>query len=281
MLLGAEPSVNSSMTSPNGVGDPTLDFLADAIREAAQPRRIVLFGSRARGAARLHSDYDLYVEVDAGVDPRAIHFTIRDALVDNHIATDVIVGAADEYAWRRDDVGCVEFDVEREGVVLYDRDRRPMPPPRLLCELPRSRVIREWIDRAQEDFTGMELMVGATPPLVKATVFHAHEFTEKLLKCALYVVRRPPPRTHATKELLAESPEPLRGDPGLRLACNLLDDLYPSSRYGPVFPTLEDARDAVKAARLVRDRVMPLIERLYNEDKDYSSDEGGPPDRAI
>src|SRR2546428_13937864 len=35
------------------------------ITGAIRPGRIMLFGSRARGNAKAHSDYDFYVEVDA------------------------------------------------------------------------------------------------------------------------------------------------------------------------------------------------------------------------
>src|SRR5207247_1984813 len=111
----------------------------------------------------------------------------------------------------------------------------------------------------------MELASTATPPVIAATVFHAHQFAEKLLKCVMYANRQRPPHGHETAKLLEECPQEMRSDGVLARACAFLDGIYPSSRYGHVFPTPQNARDAVAAARVVRERVMPIIERLQRE----------------
>ena len=41
--------------------DPTLALLRDRLVAALLPRRIILFGSRARGTAKADSDYDLLI----------------------------------------------------------------------------------------------------------------------------------------------------------------------------------------------------------------------------
>ena len=46
-------------------GNEVTDDMVTKIRQAVEPWRIVLFGSRARGDFRQRSDYDLYVEVKA------------------------------------------------------------------------------------------------------------------------------------------------------------------------------------------------------------------------
>jgi predicted nucleotidyltransferase len=48
--------------------DAIPDEVVRRITSAITPWRIVLFGSRARGSAKAHSDYDFYVEIDADRD---------------------------------------------------------------------------------------------------------------------------------------------------------------------------------------------------------------------
>ena len=38
--------------------------IAPIVRDCVDPRRVLLFGSRARGDARADSDFDVYVELD-------------------------------------------------------------------------------------------------------------------------------------------------------------------------------------------------------------------------
>ena len=94
--------------------------VAYRIASAIQPWRIVLFGSRARGDAQEHSDYDFYVEVavadDAGL--RDVHHRIRD-LFSGEFGLDFKVCRRGDLERRRDDPGTIEWDVAREGIVLY------------------------------------------------------------------------------------------------------------------------------------------------------------------
>jgi predicted nucleotidyltransferase len=85
------------------------------------PERIILFGSRARGDARLDSDVDLLVvmAVDGSVVDKRLE--IRHALRDLPIPIDVVVTSPEDFAWRKDVVGTIEWPATREGKVLYAR----------------------------------------------------------------------------------------------------------------------------------------------------------------
>jgi predicted nucleotidyltransferase len=109
------------------VRDDVAHEVASRIADAIHPWRIVLFGSRARGDAKEHSDYDFYVEVNAGDDGRLrdIHDRIR-ALFSGRFGFDFKVCRRGDLERRRDDPGTIEWDVAREGVVLYrTQPRRP------------------------------------------------------------------------------------------------------------------------------------------------------------
>lgn len=51
----------------NQVNKQLVDFIVWSAKEKLMPERIILFGSRARGDAREHSDYDIAFELPPGI----------------------------------------------------------------------------------------------------------------------------------------------------------------------------------------------------------------------
>ncbi len=98
-----------------------LQEIARKIVEEFHPRRIVLFGSRARGEGRGDSDVDLFVEMESDLRPseRAARvgrvFGLRDW------SLDLVVYTPEEVKKHRDVHGALMSIIEREGRVLYDR----------------------------------------------------------------------------------------------------------------------------------------------------------------
>jgi predicted nucleotidyltransferase len=84
------------------------------------PQQVILFGSHARGDAGPDSDVDLQVVMDFEGDAREKRLEIRLALHDLLVPMDIIVVRPDDFAWRRDIVGTIEWPAAREGKVLYD-----------------------------------------------------------------------------------------------------------------------------------------------------------------
>ncbi|MEX2120232.1 MAG: nucleotidyltransferase domain-containing protein [Pirellulales bacterium] len=85
------------------------------------PEKIILFGSHARGEAGPDSDVDLLVVMTfegSVVDKR---LEIRQALHHFPMPLDVVVTSPDDFAWRKDVVGTIEWPASREGKVLYGR----------------------------------------------------------------------------------------------------------------------------------------------------------------
>ena len=99
--------------------------MTERIVETAQPRLVVLFGSRARGSARPDSDADFLVVEDQAFGPQRSRFRetarILRALAGFGIAKDVLVYSSDEIERWKDAKNHVIAHALREGRILYDR----------------------------------------------------------------------------------------------------------------------------------------------------------------
>lgn len=91
------------------------------IVEKFDPERIILFGSQARGDAGPDSDVDLLVVMDVEGSKLEKRLEIRGALRDFLVPLDILVTSPEEFAWRKDVVGTIEWPASREGKVLYAR----------------------------------------------------------------------------------------------------------------------------------------------------------------
>ena len=93
------------------------------IVEAFQPRRIVMFGSRARGDTRPDSDLDLMVEMET-LDPPAERMRTISALFGlRRWAMDLIVYTPQEVEEQRQYRNSLIRVIESEGKVLYEQPR--------------------------------------------------------------------------------------------------------------------------------------------------------------
>lgn len=83
------------------------------------PDKIILFGSYARGEAGPDSDVDLLIVMPVSGSIRQMAVEIGVALHDIRVPKDVIVTTPEEFAWRKDTIGTIEWPAWREGTVLY------------------------------------------------------------------------------------------------------------------------------------------------------------------
>jgi len=115
------PYMPGARDAPIAVGDPWLPAIVGRIVRAVDPVRIMLFGSRARGAARPDSDYDILVVVDELPDRRATRLRLRRVLADLPVSKDIVVATAGEAAGAPDLLGDVLQAAVAEGRAVYER----------------------------------------------------------------------------------------------------------------------------------------------------------------
>jgi predicted nucleotidyltransferase len=97
------------------------------IVEKFHPEQVILFGSHARGKAGPDSDVDLLIVMDFEGEVRDKWLEIRQALRDIPVAVDAIVSRPQDFAWRKEIVGTIEWPAAKEGKILYDRSNRRPP----------------------------------------------------------------------------------------------------------------------------------------------------------
>ncbi|MCY3829097.1 MAG: nucleotidyltransferase domain-containing protein [Rhodospirillaceae bacterium] len=101
----------------------TLDDIVRRVVAACRPRKIVLFGSAARGEMGLHSDVDLLVVKDYGKDWRErkrIYDSIYRELYGVPVAIDVIVATPGDVQRYRNSHSLVFKPALRDGRTVYD-----------------------------------------------------------------------------------------------------------------------------------------------------------------
>jgi predicted nucleotidyltransferase len=96
-----------------------INAMVRRIVERFNPLKIILFGSYARGNAGPDSDVDLLIVMPVRGSKRKKAVEIGVALHDIKVAKDVIVVTPQEFEWRKDVIGTIEWPAVREGQVLY------------------------------------------------------------------------------------------------------------------------------------------------------------------
>jgi predicted nucleotidyltransferase len=102
------------------VNPEVLREIVRRIVTVAQPERIILFGSAARGALTADSDVDVLV-VKANVHRRKLAQAIYLNLIGVGRAVDVVVATPEDLEQYRDTPGLIIAPALRDGKVIYER----------------------------------------------------------------------------------------------------------------------------------------------------------------
>ena len=98
----------------------TIQQAAELLRRAAEPEKIILFGSYARNGADPGSDVDLLV-VESVVSDAAMEMVrLMRVLSPLRIPADVLVVSRQDFVDWSDTPGHILFEAATEGVVLYE-----------------------------------------------------------------------------------------------------------------------------------------------------------------
>jgi len=104
--------------------DNLIDDIVRRIVETAQPDKIILFGSRARGDARPDSDFDVLVIKESSEPRYRRSVPLYVALADLPAEVEVMVYTPEEIdEWRQVSQAFVTTAV-REGTTIYERPSR-------------------------------------------------------------------------------------------------------------------------------------------------------------
>lgn len=99
--------------------DALVERVTRKIAEAIRPDKIILFGSRARGAATEESDVDLVVVYSGPKTNREIELEIEDLFLHRDFSLDVFVMRPETIAERKRFANTLAREVSERGVVCY------------------------------------------------------------------------------------------------------------------------------------------------------------------
>jgi predicted nucleotidyltransferase len=102
--------------------DPLLAEVVARIRDAVQPERVILFGSRARDEAHVESDYDFLIIKESDQPRYRRSGPLYTALADLPVEVELVVYTPEEVQeWSAVPEAFVSTAL-REGLVLYERE---------------------------------------------------------------------------------------------------------------------------------------------------------------
>lgn len=236
------------------IDDPKeLDCVVWRLIEAFDPLAVYLFGSRARGDASKRSDYDLMLvladDPASSISRQAVWATAQS----DRIHVNPFLTRAAAFAWRRHEVGTLEYEIQVDGIRLHPlsgADLRAVEAhdgkePRSM----NAEVVAEWLRRVERDLRTARLCCDTDDPMPEQAAYHVQQAAEKLTKAALVAAQKRPRKGHHIGEFARRLP-PSFANRERFLALDRFSDYvwahrYPEqdlTRQQPSVPSVAEAR---------------------------------------
>ncbi len=234
-----------------------------------KPEQIILFGSYAYGEPKPHSDLDLMIVTE---EPRgATHNERHRFVIDKTSAAlrelspmefDVVARTPNELMQRLEQGHPFDREIILRGHILYARRGAPRRyyAKRWRNRMPDSKVVVEWIERAEGDYEDALYLLRRrkrkNPPSV---CFHCQQAAEKYLKAFLLKTRGSFQHTHKLEDLNQEC---AKQDGTFLLIEASLTPLTPyavKGRYPESGITMDDAKEAVVLLKQIRKFIAPKL----------------------
>ena len=154
--------------------------LLDPVVAYFHPRRVILFGSHARGDAGPDSDIDLLVVVDDNTPAEKV--TLQAGMESRrgyHASVDVIPVREETFRRMCGIPGTLSRAAVLDGITVYEEAQAVMSEPDP-ADLRNS--VRGWLRAARSDVQVARLCRDAAPPELGVAAYHCQQAAEKLLK---------------------------------------------------------------------------------------------------
>jgi uncharacterized protein len=252
---------------------PELDRVVRRLVEAFDPVAIYLFGSRARGDAGEDSDYDLMLVLADDSERVRSRQEVWQTARSRRIFVNPFLTRTGSFAWRRHEVGTLEYEVQVDGVRLY-----PASGTDLRTAEARDgegsgsmtvKVVAEWLERVRSDLVMARKACEGDDPLPEQAAYHLQQAAEKLTKAALVALQKRPRKGHQIGEFAKRLP-PSLPDRARFVALDRFSDCVWAHRYPgeehdrppPPLPSVAEARAwIVEVETLKRDFERWLAQR--------------------
>ena len=186
-----------------------IDGIVERVVKAAQPQKVILFGSAARGDMDRYSDLDFLVIIRDDEDLYEVERRIYTGLRGKEVPVDVIVASTSTIARYKNSHALVYKPALREGKVMYESPNQETPPdPDDLPpeEYPPGRYAsddpREWLGHAKSK---LRLAKRRHPDVFfEDLCFSAQQAAERAIKARLIALDVEFSYTHNIARLLGE-----------------------------------------------------------------------------
>ncbi len=103
------------------MAEQSLEKVLRIIIQTADPDRIILFGSRAKGQAKPDSDYDLCVLKHGLTQRRPLVRELYRSLLGVGVPVEVIVETPERFEQHKENPYLIYHEIDRDGQVVYEK----------------------------------------------------------------------------------------------------------------------------------------------------------------